>query len=46
MDDVDRAATRPTYSCLDVGEVTDTLDRAQPTIRGDIRVAWSSLSFR
>jgi len=36
MDDVDRAATRPRNTCLDVGRVEDVLGRAQPTLREEI----------
>jgi dTDP-4-dehydrorhamnose reductase len=43
MADVDRAATRPTYTCLDVGKVTNTLDRAQPTVHEDVEAAWNLL---
>ncbi|WP_092815789.1 dTDP-4-dehydrorhamnose reductase [Halopenitus malekzadehii] len=38
--DVDRAAIRPKYTCLDVGKVTDALERAQPTVREDVEAAW------
>lgn len=43
MGDVDRAATRPTYSCLDVGTVEEVLDRTQPTIREDVETAWKTI---
>lgn len=43
MGDVDRAATRPTYSCLDVGNVEEELDRTQPTVREDVKAAWAIL---
>ncbi|WP_311173087.1 dTDP-4-dehydrorhamnose reductase [Halobellus ordinarius] len=43
MADVDRAATRPTYSCLDVGNVEEVLDRAQPTVREDVASAWNAV---
>jgi dTDP-4-dehydrorhamnose reductase len=36
MDDVDRDAIRPMYSCLDVSRVESTLDRPQPALREDI----------
>ncbi|SFS53980.1 dTDP-4-dehydrorhamnose reductase [Halostagnicola kamekurae] len=36
IDDVERTATRPTYSCLDVGNVESELDRPQPTLRENI----------
>ncbi len=43
--DVDRAATRPAYSCLDVTRVEDLLDREQPTIESDLEAIapWLSL---
>ena len=36
MDDVDRDAPRPTYSCLNVERVESMLYRSQPTIREDV----------
>ena len=36
MEDVERDATRPTCSCLDVERVEATLGRSQPTIREDV----------
>ncbi len=36
MEDIERVATRPTYSCLDIKHVESTLGRSQPTIREDI----------
>ncbi|CDK39321.1 dTDP-4-dehydrorhamnose reductase [Halorubrum sp. AJ67] len=36
MDDVDRDATRPAHSCLDVSRVESTLERAQPTLQEDV----------
>jgi len=41
--DVDRNATRPTYSCLDIGKVEGALGRAQPTLREDVDAAWGAL---
>ena len=42
-DDVKREATRPTYTCLDVGRVESTLGRPQPTLREDVETAWDAL---
>ena len=36
-DDIDRDATRPTYSCLDVGAVESRLGRPQPTLEEDVK---------
>ncbi|ACV47340.1 MULTISPECIES: dTDP-4-dehydrorhamnose reductase [Halomicrobium] len=36
IEDVERDATRPTYSCLNVEHVESTLGRSQPTIREDV----------
>ncbi|MXR19091.1 dTDP-4-dehydrorhamnose reductase [Halobacterium bonnevillei] len=36
MEDVNRDATRPAYSCLDVEHVESTLGRSQPTVREDV----------
>ncbi|MCT9098193.1 dTDP-4-dehydrorhamnose reductase [Haloarchaeobius sp. HME9146] len=36
-EDIDRTATRPTYSCLDVGRVETTLGRSQPTLSEDLK---------
>ncbi len=36
VDDVERDAIRPTYSCLDVERVESELDRPQPTLREDV----------
>jgi len=38
MNDADRDATRPAYSCLDVSCVDATLDQSQPTLREDVDV--------
>ena len=35
--DIDRAADRPTYTCLDVTAVEDELGRRQPTLEKDLR---------
>ncbi|WP_348611579.1 dTDP-4-dehydrorhamnose reductase [Halobaculum rarum] len=43
MDDVERDATRPTYSCLDVEKVESELGRPQPTLREDVETAWNAL---
>jgi dTDP-4-dehydrorhamnose reductase len=43
MGDVDRAATRPTYSCLDIGNVEDVLGRTQPTVREDVSSVWNAV---
>ncbi len=34
--DVSRGAARPTFTCLDVSAVEETLDRQQPTIKDDL----------
>jgi dTDP-4-dehydrorhamnose reductase len=44
MDDVERDATRPVYSCLDVERVESTLGRAQPTLREDVEAVRETLS--
>jgi len=36
VEDVDRAAPRPRYTCLDVGRVERLLDRPQPTLVEDL----------
>ena len=36
VDDVDRDAARPTYSCLDVGRLESTVERAQPSLQEDV----------
>lgn len=43
MDDVDRNAARPRYSCLDVGKVESEIGRTQPTLREDVESAWANL---
>lgn len=43
MDDVERDATRPTYSCLDIENVESELDRPQPTLREDVETVWEAL---
>ena len=43
MDDVKRDATRPTYSCLNVGKVESELGRPQPTLREDVETVWDAL---
>jgi dTDP-4-dehydrorhamnose reductase len=43
MDDVERDATRPTYSCLDVEHVAAELDRPQPTLREDVEAVRDAL---
>lgn len=40
MDDLDRPATRPRYSCLDVSLVEGELDRRLPTLREDLVAAF------
>jgi dTDP-4-dehydrorhamnose reductase len=42
--DIDREATRPTYSCLDVTKVANELERAQPTLRENVDEVWGALS--
>lgn len=34
--DIDRPASRPTYTCLDVSKVETVLDRPQPTLEADL----------
>jgi dTDP-4-dehydrorhamnose reductase len=36
VDDVEREATRPTYSCLNVARLESVLNRDQPTLREDV----------
>jgi len=43
MDDVERDATRPMYSCLNTEKVESTLDRSQPTLREDIETVRNAL---
>lgn len=43
MADVDRTATRPSYTCLDVSKVESELGRAQPTLREDIETVIEDL---
>jgi len=43
MDDVDRPAARPRYTCLDIENVETTLGRPQPTLRDDLAAARSAL---
>ena len=43
MDDIERDATRPTYSCLDVEKVESELSRPQPTLREDIEALRDAL---
>ena len=43
MDDVERDATRPTYSCLDVENVESAFGRSQPTLREDVETVWNTL---
>ena len=42
-DDIDRDATRPTYSCLDVGTVESRLGRPQPTLEEDVSEIWDAV---
>lgn len=42
MDDIDRDATRPSYSCLDVTKVESALGRPQPTLREDVDAIWDA----
>ncbi|MDB9235514.1 SDR family oxidoreductase [Halorubrum ezzemoulense] len=42
-DDVDRDATRPTYSCLDVDAVESQLGRPQPTLTEDVEEIWDAV---
>jgi dTDP-4-dehydrorhamnose reductase len=43
MADVERDATRPKHSCLDIAKVESTLSRPQPTLREDVKTVWNSL---
>lgn len=43
-DDVERAATRPTYTCLDVEKVEAALKRPQPTLRDDVEAIWDEVT--
>lgn len=43
MSALNRDATRPTYSCLDVDKVESTLGRSQPTVREDVEAVWDQL---
>jgi dTDP-4-dehydrorhamnose reductase len=43
MKGIEREATRPTYTCLDVEKVETALGRQQPTLREDIEVAWDAV---
>ncbi|MFB9809229.1 SDR family oxidoreductase [Haladaptatus pallidirubidus] len=36
QDDIDRSAARPSYTCLDVSKVEDSLDRLQPTLETEL----------
>ncbi|WP_436932546.1 dTDP-4-dehydrorhamnose reductase [Halosimplex halobium] len=41
MADVERAASRPKNTCLDVGKLESTLGRPQPTLREDVARVWN-----
>lgn len=43
MDDVNREATRPTYSCLDVEILEEALDRSQPSLQEDVKAVWNAV---
>lgn len=43
IDDIERPATRPRYSCLDVERVESVLGRSQPTLREGIEAVWDSI---
>lgn len=43
MDDVERDAIRPTYSCLDIEKVESELGRPQPTLHGDVETVRDAL---
>lgn len=43
MDDIEREATRPTYSCLAVGNVEAALGRPQPTVGEDVEAVRDGL---
>ncbi|WP_227357664.1 dTDP-4-dehydrorhamnose reductase [Haladaptatus salinisoli] len=36
QDDVDRSAARPSYTCLDVSKVEESLNRLQPTLEAEL----------
>jgi dTDP-4-dehydrorhamnose reductase len=42
MDDVDREATRPVNTCLDVHYLEESLGREQPTLEADLRAVESA----
>jgi dTDP-4-dehydrorhamnose reductase len=42
-DDIDRDATRPTYTCLDVSAVESHLGRPQPTLESDVKEIWDTV---
>ena len=42
MADIERDATRPKYSCLNVEKVESTLSRPQPTLHEDVETVWGS----
>ena len=42
-DDIDRDATRPTYSCLGVTAVESQLGRPQPTLEEDVEEIWDAV---
>ena len=41
-EDIDRDATRPTYSCLDVDAIESRLDRPQPPLEEDVSEIWDA----
>lgn len=43
--DIDRDATRPTYTCLDVSAVESRLGRPQPTLESDVNEIWDAVHY-
>jgi len=43
MDDVERDATRPAHTCLDIKKVDLELGRPQPVLREDVETIWNTL---
>lgn len=46
INDVDREASRPSYTCLDVGKLEATLERPQPTLREELETELVQNSLR
>ena len=43
VDDIEREAIRPSYSCLDVDRVESVLGHPQPTLREDVAAVWDAV---